>query len=139
MKAFGFFEDLPHGLKGSGKLVAHRRDVVPCEARPCVASYLRNAYTVAATSAMADDGLNPERTRISPINLKTDGEFVWPEDLAYYVETYGLELPLDLLERTRSCTPPDLTPDRVAAVRAWVMSGMHDDDVAGEAADWSVR
>jgi hypothetical protein len=42
-----------------------------------------------------DDALDPTYTRIidAPRELWTDGVYVWPADLAYYVERYHARLP----------------------------------------------
>jgi hypothetical protein len=42
-------------------------------------------------------------------SLKTDGVWVWPSDLSYYVEKYNLFLPPEFLQHVRSkdFCPPD--------------------------------
>jgi hypothetical protein len=53
----------------------------------------------------------------------TDGTWVWPSDLAFYVERYHVELPTDFVEHVRSCgwNPPQLSDDElIAAERSYL-------------------
>ena len=53
---------------------------------------------------------------MSGINVMTDGAWVWSEDLAYYVRTYGVRVPEGLLHRARAGLPHPLASEQIDAV-----------------------
>jgi len=94
----GFFRELRHGHPNGpsleeavGKL--HASDVGG------ILRYLENAPTLAATGSVVDDALSPERTAVARLEIATDGEWVWPRDLAYYVRQYDVGLPSSIVVR----------------------------------------
>jgi hypothetical protein len=98
MRAIGFFRQLRHGLpKGPDIHEALRVPLAPEERGP-LAAYLRACPVFAATGSRGDDVLDPTRRQVSRIDTHTDGAYVWPEDLAYYVEVYGVRPPLAFIE-----------------------------------------
>jgi len=57
-----------------------------------VARYLRGGKILVASPGLARDIY--DRTVVAGSHsMRTDGDFVWPDVLAYYVEKYGIELP----------------------------------------------
>jgi len=62
-----------------------------------VAAYLSEAPMVAATFGFDPDPLDPARPEVVPLNLRTDGEWVWSESLAYFALRYGIAPEPDLL------------------------------------------
>jgi hypothetical protein len=128
MQAVGFFRELGHGLPAGPSLHDAIADPLPPGERSAVAGYLRACHVLAATSVMADDALDPDRRSVSPIDVHTDGDAVWPEDFAYYVEEYGARPPADLLERARTGTVPDVPREQLDAVIAWMQQGMPSTD-----------
>ena len=90
----GFFWELDHGVElpfAVSLETARRPEPIPEE--PGLIRYLESGqlYERAATSTrdwFDDDGLD-----IGPPHLLTDGLYVWPADLAYYVRTYHVHLP----------------------------------------------
>jgi len=85
MKSLGFYRQLRHGYPQGPDLTAAVDGSLASTARTEVARYLRECPVVAATTQRADDVLDTRHTNISGINIHTDGTYVWPEDLAYYV------------------------------------------------------
>jgi hypothetical protein len=128
MRAVGFFREPGHGLSTGPSLHDAIADPLPQGERPVVAGYLRACHVLAATSVMADDVLDPGRRGVSPIDVHTDGDAVWPEDFAYYVEHYGARPPDDLLARARAGSIPEVPRERLDAVIAWMQQGMPEDD-----------
>lgn len=57
-----------------------------------VARYLRGGKILVASPGLARDIYDRARVAGSH-SMRTDGDFVWPDVLAYYVETYGVALP----------------------------------------------
>jgi hypothetical protein len=60
---------------------------------------------------MADDALDATKKAVAPLEIATDGRWVWPRDLAYYVGSYHLALPSEFVEHMRigSWNPPSLS------------------------------
>jgi len=115
----GFFRELRHGHPNGpsleeavGKL--HASDVGG------ILRYLENAPTLAATGSVVDDALSPDRTGVAKLEIATDGEWVWPRDLAYYVRQYDVGLPAEFIALidSRAGLSPEL--DREALSRAAV-------------------
>lgn len=129
MRPIGFYRQLRHGQPDGPDLEAQRAKGEPVDeaTRRSVAQYLRECYVIAATSQRAGDALNPSKADVSPINIHTDGTYVWPEDLAYYVETYGVPVPTDLVLRARTGYTPQLDRDEADRVTDWMMQGMVED------------
>lgn len=46
----------------------------------------------------------------------TDGTYVWSEDLAYYVETYGARVPVHVLRLAQAGLSHPLTAEQINAV-----------------------
>lgn len=117
LRRVGFFRELRHGqpegpsLRGSVAAEPH-----PEEDR--IVAYLRQGAVVAVSGVMAHDVLDGDQKPIAVLATLTDGTWLWPSDLAYYVETYHARLPDDLL-RHASClrwVPPTLDPGALADV-----------------------
>jgi hypothetical protein len=73
---------------------------------------LRAGATLAVASAPAvTDVLTKDSRPIAPLATLTDGVWVWPADLAYYIETYHVRLPDEFAEHaaSNSWIPPKLT------------------------------
>jgi hypothetical protein len=51
---------------------------------------LRAAVVITWSSAEMVDVLAPERGRVVPMHLRTDGSWVWSDAVTYYLENYGL-------------------------------------------------
>lgn len=112
----GFFSELPHGQPDGPSLrAALRDDADPLE--PEIVAYLRGGATLATTGRMADDVISSEED-IAPLAILTDGEWMWPADLAYYVETYHVRLPQDFIEHIASqgWEPPSLSRAQLSDV-----------------------
>lgn len=57
-----------------------------------VARYLRGGKILVASPGLARD-IYDRAVVAGSHSMRTDGDFVWPDVLAYYVEKYGVELP----------------------------------------------
>jgi hypothetical protein len=117
----GFFRELRHGDPGGPSLVESSRREPPAD-KESVVRYLEGGHTVAATGVLVDDALDSSRTAVAPLELVTDGAWIWPRDLAYYVRRYNVSLPDDFVTdmRRRSWQPPMLTDDELMSVAARV-------------------
>jgi hypothetical protein len=59
--------------------------------------YLRSAPVVGGAWTLTYDVLDPDHPVIGPLILLSDGVWEWPEELAYYVERYNVDLPAEFL------------------------------------------
>ena len=60
-----------------------------------VVAYLRAGITFVMSPGRDEDVLDPSKSAGSA-SIATDGVFVWPRTLAYYVEAYDVALPPEL-------------------------------------------
>ena len=67
-----------------------------------VAAYLDGGSAVLATTARVADVVEPERGPVVPMTYRTDGRWLWPESVAYYLRAYGLAPQAELLAHIRS-------------------------------------
>jgi hypothetical protein len=78
----------------------HPRLVDP-EQREALLARLSGGVVVPGTDGSDVDVVRPERGRVVPWTYRTDGRWVWPEAVAYYLAEYGLapepELSIHLL------------------------------------------
>ena len=93
----GFFRELRHGDPTGPSLDASRY-ALPADERGRVARYLRGGAILAATGTVVGDWFDPRVDPVISLGLATDGTWVWPSDLAYYVERYGVGVPDELLQ-----------------------------------------
>src|SRR5262245_5146912 len=100
LRRIGFFCELPHGDLDGPSLKDAVRPQANYEVKS-VAKYLRNAPAMYAYFGQVQDVLNPTQSYIGPTDVRTDGVWVWPEDLAYYVEHYNVVLPMEFLEQVK--------------------------------------
>jgi hypothetical protein len=123
-RRLGFFRELDHGDE-DGPSLAEARQTAPARDQDQVARYLDAGRTVAATGVLVDDVLDPGNTAVAPLELVTDGAWVWPRDLAYYVRQYNVSLPEDFVSdvRKRAWQPPALTDAELAAVAERMRAG----------------
>lgn len=106
LRRVGFYRELAYGDPSDPAL----RESLAAEPAPHereIAAYLRSAPRLAIAPMVTYDVLDPHRALGTP-SLHTDGAWAWPSDLAYYVETYHLQLPAQFLEhiRARNWLPP---------------------------------
>ena len=87
-------------------------------AEDAIVRYLAAGEPLVATGSWIDDLLDPGITRICQYSIDTDGVWVWPSSLAFYVAKYHTELPGDFLRHMEAMgwTPPSLDTDALDAV-----------------------
>lgn len=93
----GFFRELEHGDTSGASLGESRADTSsPDEDR--VATYLDAGHLYMASPKMVEDWLadDPD-VMIGPAHILTDGTYVWPADLPYYLRKYHVCLPKHFL------------------------------------------
>ncbi|BEU70315.1 hypothetical protein ACI2S3_24955 [Ralstonia nicotianae] len=93
----GFFKELPYGSELGGSLVECTQKFSG-RFQTEVLSYLKSGVSFVVAPGLSRDVLSSELEIIGPLALLTDGKFLWPSDLAYYVERHRVELPQEFLE-----------------------------------------
>jgi hypothetical protein len=117
MREFGFFSELPHGDPDGESIHDYIRDSAG-EYDLQVASYLQSGATLGATAGLTQDVLDPQGGTSGPLAIQTDGEWIWPADLPFYVRTYHVEVPAGLVERAASFNwrAPEMTRDQLIEI-----------------------
>jgi hypothetical protein len=71
---------------------------------PRILSYIRAGYrTIAGAGCFhMTDPVNPELVAPFASTLHTDGTYVWPGNLGYFVEKYHVELPAEFIAHMRA-------------------------------------
>ncbi|WP_233104237.1 hypothetical protein [Haliangium ochraceum] len=88
----GFFRELDHG-DHQGPSLEHDKaeSAAPDEER--IAAYLDAGHLYIAATGFVEDWFADDEVVIGPPHLLTDGVYVWPADLPYYVRNYHVRLP----------------------------------------------
>lgn len=94
LKRLGFFRELRHGDPNGPSLKA-LLGTKPNYEPDLVIRYLRSGVLRIGSPGVSKDVLDPTGKVIGAPNILTDGTWAWPEDLAYYIERYRIELPQD--------------------------------------------
>ncbi|MEZ4399058.1 MAG: hypothetical protein R3B06_03520 [Kofleriaceae bacterium] len=95
LKTAGFFRELIHGDEGGASLI-DLRQAVALMGEGRIVEYLRKGVPLIVSPGVVYDVLDGE----GPIGtgaILTDGEWAWPDDLAYYLEKYHVALPEDFV------------------------------------------
>jgi hypothetical protein len=81
-------------------------------------AYLARGHVLAASGAV-DDVLDPARQRVVAAQVRTDGVWVWPNEITYYIPRYGLAILPDFVAHARAkhWLIPELSRDQL--VELW--------------------
>lgn len=117
IKEVGFFRELEHG-DPDGPSIREAVGLGDAELCDQVAGYLAAGSTVATTGSRVNDVLKAEAVDAGALAVQTDGRWIWPADLSYYVREYNVRLPDDFVEWAGSARwiPPTLTKDDLLQV-----------------------
>jgi hypothetical protein len=115
VREVGYFSELGHGRPDGPSLRGSLRQE-PSPEESHLVRYLRSASVLAANGP-ASDVLSGEPLS-ETLCVMTDGTWVWPSDLPFYVERYHVELPTDFVEHARQSgwNPRQLSDDELIAV-----------------------
>jgi hypothetical protein len=95
-KQLGFFRELPHGDPEGPSLLEARRGTRDDEA--AIVRYLAESPVLAVSGSAVYDVIDPQHPVAGRNAVRTDGAWIWPDDLAYYVANYHVELPAEFIE-----------------------------------------
>ncbi|WP_409462607.1 hypothetical protein [Amycolatopsis sp. GA6-003] len=107
------------GFDEAGNPVVEREALSP-EERERVLAYLDSAPVILASRSKDTDAFDPSRTDVVPLNFRTDGSWVWPGAVGYYLREHGISPDPELVEHIRaaSYTVPEVdeaTQERMLA------------------------
>lgn len=101
MRFFGFFTEQAHA-GGSPVSIYPRLTDAPSEEVTQTVAYLRSGAALMYSDRLVRDVIDAAHPIIGTLEILTDGDWIWPSDLAYYVERHGLRVPDEFLARMRS-------------------------------------
>ncbi|MEO8841910.1 MAG: hypothetical protein ABI704_10095 [Kofleriaceae bacterium] len=107
LKYVGNFQELGYDDHPNAPSLHAARGKRATANRDKVVSYLRSATTYIVSPGRDEDIFEPRKSAGSA-SVMTDGVYVWPKTIGYYVETYDVELPADFeahMERNRWSPP----------------------------------
>ena len=120
MKTAGMFSELGR-VKQTAAQPSIRDNVgqAPLPDADRVVAYLNAGHDLIAMMDVQDDFFDSSRQVLGGSSVRTDGEWLWRDDLSYYVRRHDVRIPDDFLEsiRRRHYIVPDLddeTLDRCA-------------------------
>jgi hypothetical protein len=95
---------------GPGQTPRFDRPPVPDDEVEAVADYLTKASMVLAARSLDNDLLDPARPEKVPLTYLTDGTWIWPGGVGYYLRTHGVPPEPELVEHIRSqgYQPPEV-------------------------------
>jgi len=85
-----------------------------------VAEYLDGSVVVRIALGCTIDAIDESKGMVVPIGTATDGTYTWPLSLNYYVKTYSVSPPDELLEQVRNSDyrAPDVEDSVIEELRA---------------------
>ena len=86
----GYFKEMPHGDSTDSSIFENLHKKIDNKDKIC--NYLRQGYVLAACGGVVKDVVCPEKGIVGSPDDITDGVWIWPADLVYYVENYDLLL-----------------------------------------------
>jgi hypothetical protein len=86
--------------------------------RDRVVAYLSRGAPLLITLALSDDVMDPALAGIVPMNFRTDGEWIWSDAIAYYLDRYGLAPDDAFLEHIRQRRYMSTEVDEITLHRA---------------------
>ena len=91
LQRLGFYNEMPHGDKNDPSILKSVREGGELEEEKII-NYLKGGMVLVACGGVTKDVINPDNGISGCPDMLTDGIWLWPGDLAYYVKKYHLEL-----------------------------------------------
>src|SRR3954452_7181011 len=82
-----------HAADGTAVMAPDHERLPAGEERDRLLAYLRGAPAAMATAARDVDRVDPAEGRVVPMGFRTDGVWLWSEELTYYLDRYGFAPP----------------------------------------------
>lgn len=130
MKTVGFFRELgPDQTEVYVESIHAHLNAVPLPDAIGVEDYLRHGQGLIDVMGAEIDVLGSGRHLVGGASVLTDGEWLWRDDLRFYLATYHVRLPREFLKTVRGndYRVPDLRADqlRLAGEEATRILGYH--------------
>jgi hypothetical protein len=97
----GFFKEFSYSPKNEASIL-ESKDKLDIMLAPLVAAYLNSGVVVVVAPQVTTDIFSATLKPIGTLAYLTDGIWVWPSDLGYYVNCYNVNLPQAFLDHMRS-------------------------------------
>ena len=107
MNQIGFFRKLPHCDTNGPSWPGFSRRAEDDEA--AIVRYLAENPVLAMSGSVVHDVIDPLDPVAGRSAVRTDGEWIWPDDLAYYVANYHAALLTDSIEYGARAKRPHAT------------------------------
>lgn len=89
MKVTSFYSDVPyHALLSAGLSIVDAPRVAEGSSRQILVGYLRGGVAIDQCPGVGVDVFDPSKH--TPLDVMTDGEWVWPADAAHYCSEHGI-------------------------------------------------
>ena len=101
VKTVGFYKEMPHGGKSTDSILdnIYKENSSMVDSICC---YLEKGIEFIVSPGIVNDVINPERGTAGDTSIYTDGKWIWPGDLSYYVRNYKLKLPDAFIDTMKS-------------------------------------
>ena len=83
---------MPHADETDPSITEFLGNRINCSEKEKICNYLNSGIVLVACYGLSTDVINPKRGFSGCPSMLTDGIWVWPGDLAYYVSEYSLYL-----------------------------------------------
>lgn len=91
LKAVGFFKELKHGMQDGGSLKENISNK-PQFDEDKIIKYLEEGVIYCISPGLTIDILGKSHEIKDSLKILTDGVWIWPSDLSYYVKKYHVKL-----------------------------------------------
>ncbi len=97
LKTVGFYKEMSQGRDTDQSIYDCLHKEKACNIEK-ICSYLKQGIAFIVSPGNLQDVIQPEKGISGVATSYTDGEWLWPGDLSYYVREYALKLPERFLE-----------------------------------------
>lgn len=97
LKSVGYFKEMPHGVNSKDSIYDYINKEKASDIKK-ICAYLDGGIELIVSPGVVEDVINPERGTAGVTSTYTDGVWLWPGDLSYYVRNYKLKLPEEFIK-----------------------------------------
>lgn len=97
----GFYKEMTHGDESDPSILTFIHQGEEKEVSK-IYQYLKEGQVLVACGGIAQDVINPNNGSVGCPDMLTDGIWLWPGDLAYYVKQYHLKLDEEFVQSMRN-------------------------------------
>lgn len=97
LKTIGFYKEMAQGREKDQSIFESIHKEKACNIEK-ICDYLNQGIAFIISPGSLQDVIQPENGISGVATSYTDGEWLWPGDLSYYVRKYALKLPEEFVE-----------------------------------------